>query len=154
MLKRRTLFWSLLAIPVVAFTGWRAYAHGRGMHRDPERMSKFVEFRVNDVLDDLNATDAQKKNILEIVRGVTKDAGGVMKEGRDTHDEMLELFTQPAVDAKLVHARIDERAKAMQAMAHRVADAALKVHTQLTPEQRAELAEIISEHHPRRGGPF
>jgi len=30
---------------------------------------------------------------VEIVRGVTKDAGGVMKEGRDTHDEMLELLS-------------------------------------------------------------
>ena len=54
---------------------WTAYAHGgfRG-HRDPAMMHKFVDFAVNEKLDEIGATDAQRQKVREVKDRLIKDA--------------------------------------------------------------------------------
>ena len=47
-----------------------AFAHGARHGHDPARMKKFVDWRVNETLDEIDATDAQRTQILGIVDGM------------------------------------------------------------------------------------
>ena len=87
---------------VVAAGGTLALTAFRGHHGDPARMERFVTNRVDDLLDDVQATDAQRQQILAL------------------KDKLL---------------------------ADEFADALLKVHAILTPEQRATLTKKIQRHH-------
>jgi Spy/CpxP family protein refolding chaperone len=124
-----------------------------GAHGDPARMERMLGAHLDEVLDELEATPAQREKIAAV-----KDR--LLAKGRALHEErggaMTELLAQwesPTPDRARVNAIVDERAAGMQAFAHEVADAMVEVHAVLTPEQRAQVAERWrerAERHERR----
>ena len=54
----------LAAAGTLTLTAFRGH-HGHG-HGDPARMERFVTSRIDDLLDDLRATDAQRQQILAL----------------------------------------------------------------------------------------
>lgn len=134
---------SLLALALVAFvtlTGFRGGC-GRPDPRDPAQVAAFVTARVDDALDDLDATPAQRTQLHAIKERMLQRTQS-LRDGRTaTHDILLAEWTAEKVDRARVHALIDARAAELQALAHEAADAAIEVHDLLTPEQRAKLAK-------------
>lgn len=125
-----------------------AFAHG-AHRRDPERMKKFIEFRVNETLDDLDATDTQRSQILAIVDGMVSKAQAEHQSGerRQLAEAIAKAVESDKPDTAAIDRLIDERAKRMTALAHEAVEAGRSVHAALTPDQRKELAERIREHH-------
>jgi periplasmic protein CpxP/Spy len=117
---------------------WR---HGHG--RDPAAMAAFVENRVDDALDDVDATPAQREQIQSIVKGLVADAQKLREGHGADHGELLALWKSDAPDAARLHALVDERAAELTAFAHRAADAAMELHATLTPEQRAQVTRKL-----------
>ncbi|HYG69040.1 MAG TPA: Spy/CpxP family protein refolding chaperone, partial [Anaeromyxobacteraceae bacterium] len=120
---------------------------GHGFHgghgRDPAAMAAFVQNRVDDALDELDATPAQRERIQGILKGLVADAQALRGGHEADHAELVALWNADAPDAAKLHALVDERSAAMTAFAHRVADAAVEVHATLTPEQRAEVSRKL-----------
>jgi len=113
---------------------------GHGHRPNPEKMRKFIDFKVNDVLDDLKATETQRTQVHAI-----KDR--LLAEGKALHENrsadralLLEQWKSEAPDAARIHTLVDQRADQMKDFAHKVADAALELHRLLTPEQRVQVA--------------
>jgi Spy/CpxP family protein refolding chaperone len=149
---RRSLY---VLVPAALLLGLgSAFARGVG-RRDPERVKKFIEFRVNETLDELDATEAQRTQILSIVDGMVSKVQAEHQSGerRRLAEAIAAAVESDKPDTSGIDQLIDERAKRMTALAHEAVAAGRSVHAQLTPDQRKELAARIREHHGR-GNPF
>jgi Spy/CpxP family protein refolding chaperone len=143
-MKKKIAVVSSAILAVVLLSGF-AFRGGHGWSRDPERMKQMVTWRLNDKLDDLNVTDAQRQSIHGVKDRVFTEGLTVMEDNRAARAEALTQLESDAPDARKLHALVDERVDAMRAFAHKVTDAVLEVHRTLTPEQRKELATEIRE---------
>jgi Spy/CpxP family protein refolding chaperone len=144
---KKTLPLGLLAlVAVVALTGWKGGC-GRPDHRDPAAVAAFVTDRLDDLLDDVDATPAQRTQLQAIKDRVLASAQKLHGTRQATHETLLGEWKAEKVDRAKVHALIDQRAAEMKAMAHEAADAAIEAHDVLTPEQRAKLAKKAERMH-------
>ncbi|HZI12444.1 MAG TPA: periplasmic heavy metal sensor [Myxococcus sp.] len=143
-MKKKIAVASSAILAVVLLSGF-AFRGGHGWSRDPERMKQMVTWRLNDKLDDLDATDAQRQSIHGVKDRVFTEGLTVMEDNRAARAEALTQLESDNPDAQKLHALVDERVDAMRAFAHQVTDAVLEVHRTLTPQQRKELATEIRE---------
>ncbi|MEW5854189.1 MAG: Spy/CpxP family protein refolding chaperone [Myxococcota bacterium] len=144
-MKRKMMWAAAGLVGFLAITGFRASwggCEGHG-HGGPERAEKFVTSRIADHLDELNATDEQRTQVLALKDEVFREAKDTFTEGRKAKGELLQQWDSAKPDANAVHALVDDHLDRIRSMAHTVADAALKLHAILTPEQRAQVSEKI-----------
>ena len=137
---------ALALVAVVALTGFRGGC-GRPDHRDPAQVAAFVTDRLDDALDDLDATPEQRTRIQAIKDRMLEKVQAMRADRRATHEVLLGEWNAAQVDRAKVHALIDERAARLQAMAHEAADAIIEAHDVLTPEQRAKVAKKAERMH-------
>lgn len=139
---------SLGALALVAFvglTGFRGCGHPDP--RDPAQVAAFVNDKLDDLLDDLDATPAQRTQLGAVKDRMLEKFQAQRADRQALHQAMLAEWNAPQVDRAKVHALIEARAEAMKALAHEAADAAIEVHDALTPEQRAKLAKKAERMH-------
>jgi len=108
--------------------------------RSPDKIDKFITFRINDMLDDITATPTQREKVLAAKDAVLASFLKNRDSRRQTHQLLVAEWNSDTPDAKAVHAAIDAQIDAIRAMAHQAADQALEIHAVLTPEQRAQVA--------------
>jgi len=130
-------------IAVVLLSGFRG--GGWGHSRDPERIKQFITWRVDDKLEDLHATDAQKQTVNAVKDRLFEDGKRLAEEHQAARQEVLTQLESDTPDAQKLHALVDARIDSVRAFAHKVVDAALEVHRALTPEQRKQLATEAHE---------
>ncbi len=134
----------VLAVGFVALTGF----HGRWGHpRDPAEVAAFVTNRVDDALDDVNATPDQRTRIHAIKDRLLADAQKLHGGHDDAHAALLEAWKAETPDAAKLHALVDARANDMKAFAHEAVEAGIEVHGILTPEQRAKITKKAERWH-------
>jgi Spy/CpxP family protein refolding chaperone len=148
---------ALVATTALALT---AFGGGPFRHRlhDPAEVAAFVTDRVDDALDDLDATPAQRTQINAVKERMLSAAMAHRGTRQETRDAFLTEWKAEKPDAARLHALVDQRAAEMTAMAHQAVDAGLEVHDTLTAEQRAKVtkkAERFGRHfgHGGRPGP-
>lgn len=115
-------------------------------HRDPAQMEQMLTKRVDKMLDEVNATPAQRQQILAIKDKLVADGKALHASHADTRQKLLALWNADQPDAAQVHALVDGRADAMKGFADEVADAMLQVHGILDPAQRAKLGAHLQQH--------
>lgn len=169
----RTLFTAAVAVAVLgsAVAIGQAQAHGR-MMGDGERggmmhagmshhrhgggemggpmMGLFGGRGLERMLDSVNATDDQRRQIGEIADAARKDIGDQRQAHKGLRDEMMALFTQPTVDARAVESVRERMAAQHEATSKRRLQAMLDMSRVLTPEQRQGLAERMKQREARR----
>jgi Spy/CpxP family protein refolding chaperone len=140
---------ALLVLGFVALTGFRGGcgSHGHGHGRDPAQLAAFVTDRVDDALDDVDATPEQRARIHEIKDRLLAAGQAARGDRKAMHDAVVGEWRASAPDAAKLHALVDERAEAMKAFAHQAVDAAVEAHAVLTPEQRAKIDRKIERWH-------
>jgi Spy/CpxP family protein refolding chaperone len=126
---------------------WTAYAHGgfRG-HRDPALMHRFIDFALDEKLDAIGATEAQKQKVREIKDRLVKDGHPLRESHLAFRDDVLKLLEQDNLDPAQVKGLVRERTEAFTRFADEVADAVVELHGILTPEQRKQLLADAREH--------
>ncbi|OJH35467.1 Spy/CpxP family protein refolding chaperone [Cystobacter ferrugineus] len=143
--KSKILLVGSAVLGVVFLTGFRGGHMGWGA-RNPERMKQMITWRLDDKLEDLKATDEQKRTIQGLKDSLFDEGQRVVEEQRDARKELVEQWDSAQPDARAVHALVDARVDAWRAFAHKVADAALEAHRVLTPEQRQQVSANAREH--------
>ncbi len=143
----KSKLWMILAgaATVLALAGFGRC--GAPHPRDPAQMAAFVTDRVDDVLDDLNATDAQRQQIHAIKDRLLAQAAELRKAGEPLHDEVRAQWESTTPDRARLHALVDQHSDAMRAFGHQLVDAGIEVHDVLTPEQRAKLERKMERMH-------
>jgi protein CpxP len=112
-----------------------------GFMGSPERVDRMVDR----LLRDLNATDAQRAQIKQIAQAAANDLKTQREAGRGLHQQAMQLFTQPNIDANAVEALRQQRMAHMDQSSKRMSQAMVEISRVLTPEQRATLAERMKE---------
>ncbi|GEM_PF-2815520 len=121
-------------IPAAIFA--LTFAGCGGRHLSPERVEKQLNHQVEDLLDDVDATPAQRARTAELEKQVLTDVIPLMKQGTEARATLVEQWKQPVPDTAKVHALIDSELDSVRAFTHKLADAAIAFHQLLTPEQR------------------
>jgi len=140
-MKKKLAIAASAVLAVVLLSGFR----GGGWNRDPERIKQMITWKLNDKLDDLKATDAQKQAVHGVKDRLFEEGKLMAQEHQATRVEVLTQLESDYPDSQKLHGIVDARIDAVRAFAHRVVDAALEVHKVLTPEQRKELATEYRE---------
>jgi len=98
---------------------------------------------VDDALDDLDATPAQRTQINAVKERMLATALSHRETRQETHAALVAEWKVEKPDAAKLHALVDQRAAEMTAVAHQAVDAAVEVHDALTPEQRAKVTRKL-----------
>ncbi|MGZ3457389.1 MAG: Spy/CpxP family protein refolding chaperone [Archangium sp.] len=144
--KNKLLVAGSAVLAFVLLTGFRGGGHMSWGPRDPDRIKQLITWKMDDRLEELKATDAQKQAIHGLKDSLFEDGKRLFEGQKDARAQMLAQWESPNPDAQAVHALVDARVDAFRAFAHKVADAALQVHGLLTPEQRQQVSADIREH--------
>ncbi len=114
--------------------------------KSPERIKKMVTWVVDDVLDDIDATEEQTLEINYIKESLINEAIEEHKKDASKRGELLEEWEKENPDMKKIHAFVDKKVAKKSIFAHKVADALKEIHEILTPEQRVKISEKVKNH--------
>jgi Spy/CpxP family protein refolding chaperone len=151
---QRSLRWALLAtfVAVSSATALSAWAqpmggmmgghegHG-GMHGGPEHIGRMLD----NMLDGLNATDAQRAQIKQIAQAAETDLKAQHEAGRALHEKQMQIFTAPNVDAAAAESVRAQLSAQHDQASRRTMQAMLDASRVLTPDQRAKLGERMKQ---------
>lgn len=137
MFNRLPLFALTLALPLAAC----------GNHvPNEERLAKMVAWKVDDALDEVDATPEQRAKLEPLAQKLVTDAKPVMAQGQETRAALVAEWKKPTPDAVKVHALVDQQLDSVRGLAHGLADALLEVHRTFTPAQRDEVSKRLDKH--------
>ena len=114
--------------------GMRGGDHSMMMGRMGDRM-----------LDAVNATDAQRAQIKQIMQAARDDLKVQRDANRGLRERSLQIFAAPTVDAAQAESVRQQMIAQHDASSRRMLQAMLDASRVLTPEQRAKLAERVKE---------
>ena len=143
--RKRRPRWILMTIAgalvlVVGGMTWSAVAHS-GKSWDGDRFERFVEWKIDDMLDEVDATDDQRTQVRAIATAAIADMGDFREFKREGRQALVEALTQETVDREALETlrqnKLETADRASQRLLTALADAA----EVLTPAQRAELVE-------------
>jgi len=135
----------LAAMPLAGLAALTHYHHGHG-----QMMQKFVEWRIDEELTELKATDSQKQQVKAIEDSLFAECPALKTGQRDFRKAVLAELEKDHPDPAKVHALVDARIAAWKTFADKVTDGALKAHDVLTTEQRAQLFKKMERRRARR----
>ncbi len=131
---------AVLAVGALTLTAFRDH------HGGPGGLERHLAKHLDDLLDDVHATDAQRQQLTALKDKVVADGRALHEQHAGARQELLAQWQADRPDAAKVHALVDARADAMKRMADEVADAVLKAHDILTPDQRALVTRKLQRH--------
>lgn len=143
--KNKLLIAGSAVLAIVLLSGFRG-GHFGGGPRNPERIKQMISWKLDDHLEELKATEQQKQAIHGLKDSLLEDGKQLFQENKGARVQMLEQWESANPDSRAVHALVDERVDAFRAFAHKMADAALRAHRILGPEQRQQVTAHVREH--------
>ena len=145
--RTRWIFMSIAGALVLVVGGmtWSAVAYS-GKSWDGDKLERFVEWKIDDMLDEVDATDEQRGQVRAITTAALADMEEFRDFKREIRQDLIAAFSKETVDRtelELLRQRKMETAdRASQRLLTALADAA----EVLTPAQRTELAEEWKSH--------
>lgn len=125
-----------------------AHAHGHGMRgHEPGMMGPRMSMHL---LDSVDASEAQRGQIKQIMDLVRQDMRASHESGRKLHAQMRDAMLGPQVDAAQLEVLRQQQLAQHDAMSRRMLQAMADAAKVLTPEQRAKLAERMKKAELRR----
>jgi protein CpxP len=145
-LKRMLLSLVVAASATVALSAWAQPGHGGGMHHGGAGMGMLGGGRgVDRMLDGLDATDAQRTQIRQIMETARTDLKAQREQGRALRERAMQIFAAPNVDAAAAESVRQQMLQQHDQSSRRMMQAMLDAGKVLTPEQRAKLGERMKQ---------
>lgn len=160
--RRRTWRLAALGIPALAICGAfattamaRGGEHGLGVAANEQKGERFMQRRLERMMDHVNATPAQESQIKAVFANHKEKIKALHQERRQLHEASRAVLTAPTIDAAAIES-VRTKMVAQADKGSRVfAELALQVGQILTQAQRQQMAEHMKHgrgHGP--GGPF
>ena len=121
---------------------WSAVAYSKRSW-DGERFERFVEWKVEDMLDEVDASDDQRERVRAIASAALADMGEFRDFRRAGRDALVDALTQESVDREALEALRQSKLETADRASLRLLTALADAAEVLTPAQRAELAEEL-----------
>jgi Spy/CpxP family protein refolding chaperone len=126
---------------------WQVHAHGGlGGHGRHEMFHKFIEFAVNERLDEIGATAAQKEKVHAVEERLFKEGETLHGDREPFRQELMSLLQQDNPDPAQLKAIAHKHIEKLSQFADTAADALVELHGVFTPEQRRQLLAELQEH--------
>lgn len=109
----------------------------------PEHMNRGIDR----MLDGLNASDAQRAQIKQIVQQAAADLKAQRETGKSLRERGMQIFSAPTVDAAAAESVRQQMLVQHDNASRRTLQAMLDISRVLTPEQRAKVAERMKQRH-------
>ena len=139
---------SVALVALVAVVGLAGFACAHHHHsHDPAQIQKMVNARVDDLLDDVDATPDQRTRIHAIADRLLASAKGAHAGHEQAHATLLAEWKADAPDRAKLHALVDARMDELRKLAHQAVDAGVEAHDVLTPAQRQKLTAKAERWH-------
>ena len=106
-----------------------------------------VEWLVDNALDGVNATEAQRTKVQAVKDRVLAQAATLHEAHDQTHAEFARQWQMDKMDAAQLHALVDARIEDLRRVLHTAVDGVVDVHDTLTPAQRQTLMEKVKVAH-------
>ncbi len=145
MRKPRKPLMFVAVVALVALGTTAVYAGPWFGGKKAERVKTFVQWKVDDVLDELDATDDQRAQIAPLADQLVDSAMNRFADREAFREELLALWQAPTPDTKQARETVFARVEAARALGHEAIDAAARAHGVLTPKQRVALADQLEE---------
>jgi Spy/CpxP family protein refolding chaperone len=145
---------SFAVLAVVGGVALAAARHVRGgaWGGDPAAIEKRIEHRLDHVLDELDANDAQRTRAREIVARHAPDLRSLRDHRDSLHAELETLWGGESLDGTALRGVVDRRLEEAREAGYKVADAVAEFHAVFSPAQREKLAELAERRHGHREG--
>ena len=131
---------SIAGALVVAIAGTAlstgGYSEWRG---DGDRFDRFVEWKVEDMLDEVDATDDQREKVHAIATATMADMEEFRDFGREGRQALIAALTQETVDREALETLRQNKLATADRASQRLLTALADAAEVLTPAQRAEL---------------
>ncbi len=140
---------ALLAATAAGFallTGFRGGGCGGHRTQDPAQVNAMVTEHLDEALDQLGATPAQRDQLHAIKDRLLAQAQQLRAGQQEARAAVLAEWKADRPDAAKLHALVDQRLDALRAVAHQAVDAGIEAHGILTPEQRAKVTARLEKH--------
>ena len=147
-----------MVLTLLAAIGVSAWAQpGHGMHGmqhhggpgmtggSPERMGRMLDH----MLDGVNATDAQRAQIKQIMAQAAADLKGQRQAARELRQRGMQVLTAPAVDANAAEQVRLQTMALHEQTSRRMTQAMVAAASVLTPEQRAAIGQRLQDRQAR-----
>lgn len=132
-----------VVVGAVALVGGIAVAANDDTERHTKRANQYITWKLEDALDELEATDAQKQQTMALKDGLFAEGVKLRGTKERVREGLVAQWKSPNPDANTVHALVDQMLDEVRGFAHKAADAGLAFHRILTPEQRQEAVERV-----------
>ena len=142
-MKSAVIFGST-AVACAALAGV-AIAANRMANRDPNRAYQHITSKVDKLMNEINATDAQRAQINQLKDKLFQEGMNLRQNRQSLRQQLFANWDAAQVNASDVHAQVDKQVDAWRAFAHDAADASIQLHDLLTPDQRTQLKQILSK---------
>jgi periplasmic protein CpxP/Spy len=120
------------------------FEHG-GPPGDAKKAYRFISMKVENMLDDVSATEPQRQQVHDIKDELFEE-GKALKLGMEgSRTELRAQWLAPQMDRARVNQLVDERIDALRAFAHKAADGLVRAHDIFTADQRQQLAKQHEE---------
>ena len=96
------------------------------------------------MLDSVKATDAQRAQIKQIMQSAHADLKAQFDANRGLHEQMMQAFAQPTIDANAIEALRQKQLAAHDQASRRMTQAMIDASNVLTPDQRKALADHMA----------
>jgi Spy/CpxP family protein refolding chaperone len=105
---------------------------------------------IGGIMDEIDATDEQSDKLWKIMDGVRAEVRPVMRDFRNTREDLTKLLGASSVDRAAVEKLRSERIAEIDQVSQKMTAALVEAAEVLTPEQRAKLVEHLEERRSHR----
>jgi periplasmic protein CpxP/Spy len=141
---KRTVIVGIAAVACAALAGV-AIAANRFAKRDPNQAYALITSKVDKLMNEIDATDAQRAQINQLKDKLFQEGMNLRQNRQSLRQQLFANWDAAQVNASDVHAQVDKQVDAWRAFAHDAADASIQLHDLLTPDQRTQLKQILSK---------
>lgn len=119
---------------------------------DPESMQRRTEAMVKYWLADLDATEAQEKQIAGIMATTMRELAPLREKHREARKQAMEALSRPQVDRGALETIRAQELQLADQVSRRITQSLADAADVLTPPQRAKLAEKMQQRRHRHRG--
>jgi Spy/CpxP family protein refolding chaperone len=156
---RRSPWWLLLALPLVlgGTMAARVYAFGPGLPgigpggpgTSPAERHALMQRRLAKMLEDINATEAQRTTIKNIAARLELRMEPIHKQQADLHEQMLTAFSEQTVDGAAVEQLRAQASALVEKVSVAFTKALVEAGKVLNAGQRQTVIKHLQEDHGR-----
>ena len=140
---KRTAIVALAAGLVVAVS---AVACGGHKKMSEKMMKRMIVGHVDDLMDEIDADDAQRARFTALAEGIADEALALKKAHKAREKTLLKELQKPSPDREKLHAQVEEKFDLFEDFVHRTLDKLLDAYETLDADQKQIIVDELANH--------